>query len=135
MTKIPAWLISFLLAAMLCAVMLVFSVAGLADFNKEQDFFLKLSPLALFLFCMRDIGIVLYVNFSSTKKNRDVTALFYLAILYMLVPGLLQISQANMLLPWFIPFAESNGINTILPIAIQAGCVLTLSWKEMNNSL
>ncbi|CAK8723436.1 hypothetical protein GCAAIG_13230 [Candidatus Electronema halotolerans] len=131
MTKIPAWLISFLLAAMLCAVMLIFNAAGLADLNKEQDFFIQFSPLALLLFCLRDIGIVLYVNFSSTKKNRDVTALFYIAILYMLVPSLLQIAEAKVLLPWFVPFIESNFINTILPVAVQAGFVLTLAWRKM----
>jgi hypothetical protein len=130
MTKIPAWLISLLLAAMLCAVMLVFSAANLTDLPKEQDFFIQFSPLALILFCLRDIGIVLYVNFSSTKKNRDVTALFYIAILYMLVPGLLQIAGAKVLLPWFIPFVKSNIINTILPGAVQAGFVLMLAWKK-----
>ncbi len=131
MTKIPAWLISFLLAAMLCAVMLVFSAANLTDLTKEQDFFIQFSPLALILFCLRDIGIVLYVNFSSTKKNRDVTALFYLAILYMLVPGLIQIAGVKMLLPWFLPFVASNVINTLLPVAVQAGFSLNAAWQKM----
>jgi hypothetical protein len=132
MTKIPAWLISLLLAAILCAVVSVLtSTAWLTDLNKDYNFFQQLSPFAMLLFCLRDLGIVLYVNFSSTKKNRDVTAFFYLVILYILVPGLLQIAEANVLLPWFLPFLESNVINTILPIAVQAGFALTFAWRKM----
>jgi len=133
-TKVPAWLVSFFFVAVLCGVMVVIkSVADLSGMPHDRDAetILRIFPLALLMFCVRDLGLILHVNFSSTKKNRDIAALFYLAILYLLIPLLLKIAKAQSLLPWFIPFNEANLLNAVLPITVQAGLTLYLAWKKL----
>ncbi|WP_417912934.1 hypothetical protein [Candidatus Electronema sp. TJ] len=131
--KIPAWLISLLFAACICVLMLL--LAGTADlssiYNDYTFFIPQLPPLTLLCFCLRDLGIVLHVNFSSTKKNRDMVALFYLAILYLLLPLLLSIAGAEALLPWFIPMPKAGLLNSALPVAVQAGFALHLAAKRL----
>lgn len=132
--KTPAWLISLLLVAALCAVQMVIKgaadLAGAAD-SHDAQFILQIFPVALLMFCLRDLGIILYVNLSSAKKNRDMTAAFYLAILYLLIPLLLRIAGAASILPWFVPFAETNFLNGVAPIAAQAIFALYLAGKRL----
>ena len=130
--KIPAWFISLLFTtALCCLILLLQSTADLSSLHKDYTFLLKLLPLTLLAFCLRDLGLVLYVNFSSTKKNRDLTALFYLAILYLLVPLLLKIAGAEFFLPWFVPSYEASLLNAVLPIMAQAGFALYFAGKKL----
>lgn len=123
--SIPAWLISLLLAATLCLLMLLLKgAADLSSLSKDYTFLLQLSPLTIFCFCLRDLGIILHVNFSSTKKNRDMVTLFYLAVLYLLIPLLLSIAGAKFLLPWFVPSLDVVFFKADLPVALQAGFTL-----------
>ena len=129
--KIPTWLISLLFAACICVPMLFFAETVKLSSLYNDNFFIQLSPLTLFCFCLRDLGIVLHVNFSSTKKNRDMVAMFYLAILYLLIPLLLSIAGAEALLPWFIPIPKAGLLNSALPVGIQAGFMLHLAAKRL----
>jgi hypothetical protein len=129
-TKIPAWFISLLLAAITCSIL--FLIKGIADLQgNSEPFFLDVSPLALFLFCLRDLGIVLCVNLNSVKKNREVTAAFYLAVLYLLIPLLLKIAGAEIVLPWLLPVATTSFSNATVPIAVQAGTALYFAGKQL----
>jgi hypothetical protein len=132
--KAPAWLLSLLLVAVLCALLL--AMKGLADLggmqhNRDAETILRIVPLSLLMFCLRDLGIVLHVNFSSVKKNRDMTAAFYLVILYLLIPLLLKIAKADAMLPWFVPFSETSLVNGVLPAAVQAGLALHFVWRRI----
>ncbi|MCW5198338.1 hypothetical protein VU06_01145, partial [Desulfobulbus sp. F3] len=131
--KIPAWLISLLLAATLCVLMLLLKgAADLSSLDNDYKFLLQFSPLALLCFCLRDLGIVLDVSFSSTKKNRDMIALFYLAILYLLIPLLLKIAGVEAVLPWFVPSAKAGFLNAVVPVFAQAATSLHFALKKLN---
>jgi hypothetical protein len=74
---------------------------------------------------------VLCVNLNSAKKNRDVTAAFYLAVLYLLIPLLLKIAGAEIVLPWLLPVATTSFSNATVPIAVQAGTALYFAGKQL----
>jgi hypothetical protein len=132
--KIPAWFMSLLLSAVFCFVLLIMqwttSIVSSIESN-DLNIFLKSSPLSLLLFCLRDLGIILYINWNSAKKNRDITAAFYIGIMYILIPTMLSIAGSASILPWFIPLVSASFLNGIVPIAIRAGLMLYLVGKKL----
>jgi len=74
--------------------------------------------LAILLFVMRDICIILYVNFSEYKKRADITALLYLAILYGVLPAIFSMLGMDSLNVLFRPGLAGDNI------AITAGAAL-----------
>ncbi len=121
--KLPAWSMSLLLVALLCVALLLMKVAFLGDSPEWLNDLAQLSPLAFFLFCLRDLGVILYVNLNSTKKNRDLAAIFYLIILYALIPTILGVAGAKDILPWFFPISGAGFLNSVVPVAMQTGLV------------
>jgi len=130
--KLPAWFMSLLLAALLCTALFSMKLsihARLLDGSDWLRTLVEFSPLAFLLFCLRDLGIILYVNLISTGKNRDLVAVFYLIILYGLIPSILNAADAKLALPWFLPFSDTGFLNSVVPIAVQAAGIFFLLYK------
>ncbi|MCI5224566.1 MAG: hypothetical protein D3924_18335, partial [Candidatus Electrothrix sp. AR4] len=135
--KLPAWFMSLLLVALLCTVLLLMKVsmhAALVDGPEWLSGLAQFSPLAFFLFCLRDLGVILYVNLNSAKKNRDLVAIFYLIILYVLLPTILNVAGAEGILPWFFPISGTGFLNSIVPVAVQTGFVFFFFSQALKRS-
>ncbi|MCI5194490.1 MAG: hypothetical protein D3915_15425 [Candidatus Electrothrix sp. AU1_5] len=132
--KLPTWFMSLLLVVLLCSVLLFMKAsmhAALVDGPEWLINFVQFSPLAFLLFCLRDLGVILYVNLTSAKKNRDIVAIFYLIILYALVPTILMVTDTESILPWFFPVNSAGFLNSVLPVAAQTGFVFFLLYSEI----
>jgi len=93
-----------------------------------------LMVVAILFFVMRDICIVLYINFSEQKQRSDITALLYLAILYVIFPSIFSILGLSSLNVMFRP--SLTGENVAISVgAALVECVLVFwlmrqRWKE-----
>src|SRR5262249_60110013 len=63
---------------------------------------------ALLFFMVRDLGIVLLLNFSTRPRNPDMAAILYLIVLYVVGGGLAAAVGAYQLMAWFIPGAGNR---------------------------
>lgn len=84
------------------------------------------SAIALILFMLRDLGIVLYLNFAARPKAPDLTAVLYLNVLYVVCGGLVIVTGANSLLAMFLPGAGSNPVLVIVAPLAQLAFVAIL---------
>lgn len=62
--------------------------------------------IALLLFISRDICLVLYLNFNANRKRADMTAMFYLFVLYAVFPGIF--ASMDMSTALFFPLDDSS---------------------------
>ena len=118
LSLIPLWLPSVILTAALAiaAGSLAGDRLGPIDLERPEVEYLTASvwagglpsAIALILFLLRDLGIVLFLNFAPRPKAPDLTAAVYLVVLYVVCGGLAMAAGAMTLLPVFLPGAGSN---------------------------
>jgi hypothetical protein len=84
------------------------------------------TAIALILFMLRDLGIVLLLNFAKRPKAPDLAAILYLIVLYGICGGLVTVAGAGSLLPLFIPGAGSNAVVVVLAPLVQVILVAVL---------
>jgi hypothetical protein len=84
------------------------------------------TAIALILFMLRDLGIVLLLNFAKRPKAPDLAAILYLIVLYGICGGLATVVGAGELLPLFVPGAGSNAVFVVLAPLVQVVLVAVL---------
>ncbi|MGH6927169.1 MAG: hypothetical protein ACREEV_02540, partial [Dongiaceae bacterium] len=84
------------------------------------------SAVALILFMLRDLGLVLFLNFAARPKAPDLTAAVYLVVLYVVCGGLVAAAGATSLLPVFLPGAGSDPLLVMIAPLVQVVLVATL---------
>jgi len=86
--RLPGWTVTLILASLFCLILLLRDYPERVDllFNNMQMNMVLLSSLLL---AYRDIAIVLYFNLSGRRKRADASALLYILILHLLIPGIL----------------------------------------------
>lgn len=82
--------------------------------------------VAVILFMLRDLGIILLLNFADRPKAPDLTAALYLLVLYGVGSGLVLAVGAVELLPLFIPGASGHALTAIGAPAIELAAVAFL---------
>ena len=108
----PRWFISTLLAF----IIIVFSsfYILLLDNNEENRQIISVF-ISLFIFLLRDIGIVLWINFSGYYKRPDVAVVLYWVFLYWLLPlGLSESTDTSVLVLLFWPAPDTSLFLSIL---------------------
>ena len=92
-------------------------------------------PLALALFALRDAAIVSFFAFARQARRAEAAALFYLLLLYLLLPGLLSVVGLDGLADYVRPPAfEETGFACIV-MALQAALALALAvwrWRKVH---
>jgi len=90
--------------------------------------------VAIFLFVLRDICIILYLNFSKQKKRSDITGILYLAILYIVLPAIVSLAGNGTLSAIFRPsLSGSNIVVSICAASLESVLMYWLMrkrWKE-----
>ena len=83
----PCWLVTLLSVYVLCIILLF---NAYPDFNfAGRGFSFKPYLIAMSLFLTRDVLLFVFFNMSANRKRADVTAIFYLVLLYWLIPSIL----------------------------------------------
>lgn len=129
--QVPAWMSAMLLAFGLMMLLNTRDFSLLDSVAKGVD--PRLFALAGFLFMLRDVGIVLYFNLGRRRQRADVTAMLYLALLYFLLPGILEALNLDMANALLLPWTPSAPITTIMSGLAQValtGWLLVRRWQR-----
>jgi hypothetical protein len=96
------------------------------------------TAIALILFMLRDLGIVLLLNFGKRPKAPDLAAVLYLIVLYGVCGGLVAAVGAGSLLPLFLPGVGNNAVVVVLAPLVQVILVAALlqrRWAAQTRAL
>ncbi|MEI6729677.1 MAG: hypothetical protein WCL30_00320 [Pseudomonadota bacterium] len=127
--NIPRWAASFSLMLVAIAVLTVHAL----DFPKFKVVFIF--NISLVLFLIRDAAIIHYFKFSGSK-SAGIAAIFYFAVLYVLLPPIFCKLFGNDALTVFYPIANDDaGFTMLIPIMLEIsliGHLLFKSCKKIN---
>lgn len=134
----PSWAPGLLMASLTTIVILVvfalpaedqpqrFSYLSMPDRNRVIAIF----ATALFLFLLRDIGIIHFLNMDGKGRRALLSTLVYFGILYALLPVILASLGLRELLPILVPSPSGMIFTAILPVMLQVGLVAGLiAWR------
>jgi hypothetical protein len=128
----PAWLVTLAGVYVLCLVLLLHS-SSLTHFL-PQTVETKPVAAAVALFLTRDILLFIFFNMSANRRRADVTAIFYLLLLYWLIPSILNGLGMTSLNALLLPMGPHNEMVSIVAGAVQVGVLMYLSvrrWKQL----
>ena len=136
LSLLPLWLPSLLLAAGLAVVVALLTRDEVRTLTADEAVPRLLigetwsggiaTAIALILFMLRDLGIVLLLNFGKRPKAPDLAAVLYLIVLYGICGGLVAAAGAGSLLPLFLPGAGSSAVVVVVAPLAQAILVVAL---------
>lgn len=116
----PLWLVA-VITGLVMGVAALFTSSG----NGSTS---SLLPLAAMLFVVRDAAIFQFFAFARQPRRAEAAALFYLAVLYGLLPGLLFAIKAPQLAHIVLPLGFTDtGVATIIML-VQAGIAIAVAW-------
>jgi hypothetical protein len=135
-TLLPLWLLSFVALLVLAGVLLPALLPGPVTVGSERygpAFSAQLSGawvVACLLFLLRDIGLLLFLNFARKPRRADLAALIYLALLYGVAGGITIAADLTLLQPFFLPLPSAAPLVTLGPVFLEAVAVgLLLGWR------
>jgi hypothetical protein len=138
---ISLWMVTFPVALIIGILAILFaSIAGSDLADVYSDYKVKgvtgalLILLAVFAFVVRDLGIMLLLNFSQKPKRADSAWLIYLVILYSVFPFIAAQAKVGAL---FYPDITVNPFLMVVPPIIEAVVVMvfvTHQWKRFEQT-
>lgn len=116
--ELPLWLASLPFVALLALALLLQpgTPTGLSAEEKQV-------AAALFLLLLRDLGLLLGLNFARDARRADLAAFVYLLALYGLAPALARALGAAWLTSFLRPRADVEPWASLLPLALEAVAV------------
>lgn len=126
----PCWPVSFALAAIASALIALLFDARLAEGHALHG--LSLATIPAFFLLARDVGMFLVFAFARQPRRVEAAALFYMILLYGIIPGLLHAAElkglAELVLP---PIFTSPGKATLVAAAqaLIVACLLVWRWR------
>lgn len=134
----PAWAPGLLMALLTTAAILVVFMLPMEDRPQRLSDLTMADPnraiatfaAALFLFLLRDIGIIHFLNMDGKGRRVLLSTLVYFGILYALLPVILASVGLRELLPVLVPSPVGSVFTAILPVLLQVGLVGGLiAWR------
>lgn len=133
----PSWSPGLLLALASGVVLLLISLSSEGRYHYAAGQFLASDAgsigafsVALFLFLLRDIGIVHFLTLDGRAKRALLSALVYFAVLYGLLPVILFSLDLEGVVPVLIPSPTGNPAMVVLPVLLQVFLVAGLiAWR------
>jgi hypothetical protein len=130
--EMPLWLVSLPVAAIAAALLLLQPtgegsllpdavVSGVSRVQKNV-----VASMGLLL--LRDLGLVLALAFGPNPRRTEVTAAVYLALLYVLAPGIVDQLGLSALHGLFWPQVTESHFAALGPLALEAAAFLGLAW-------
>jgi len=122
--EMPCWFVSLVMVAVFG---LILALRDYSDFSFGAH---RINPdvylLATFLFLLRDLALILYFNLGRKPGRADAAALLYLALLYVLIPGILSRLGLDMAVAALLPWKAGHGSVTIVAALAQAAAMMAL---------
>jgi len=123
--ELPIWMLAL-------AVGLVFAAAAiLAPFTPGHSGVLReigLAPLALMLFGLRDAAILQFFALARRPRRVEAATLFYLMLLYLLVPSLLSGISLDTAASIVRPNIVERPVFATVVLAVQSAIAIALAW-------
>ena len=130
--EIPLWPASLALGFVFC-VLTVFLVGPRAG-DDEVFRALVLAPVPIFLLAVRDAALYMFFALARQPRRAEAATIFYLALLYWLIPMLLNSAGAkwvsDLVLP---PFWERPGLAAVVAAVQAAAMVAAALWRWRKN--
>lgn len=133
--SLPRWVVSFVITfivgGVICISELVQNGVGVEH--------VIVSVITLLLFVLRDACILHYFKFAVNNQRASLATLFYLSMLYILVPALFMAAESKFLAKMFFPaFHQDNSYIDIIPAIIHvglAGGLLYWRWNKVDKEM
>jgi hypothetical protein len=134
----PAWVPGLLMALVTTLLILVMFMLPAEErpqrvsdiFMTNRDQAIAVFAVAVFLFLLRDIGIIHFLNMDGKARRALLSTLVNFGILYALLPVILASVGQKELLPILVPSPAGSPYIVILPVLLQVGLVGGLiAWR------
>jgi hypothetical protein len=133
----PTWAPGLLMALVTGVLILVLSLLTEGFYHYAADAYLLAATgsagafsAALFLFLLRDIGIIHFLTMDGRGRRALLSALVYFGVLYALLPVILYAIDLEDVIPVLVPSPVGHPVVVIVPVLIQACLVAGLiGWR------
>ena len=134
---LPSWSPGLLMALVTGVLILVFSSFTEGRYHYAVDEYLSAAAgsagafsTALFLFLLRDIGIIHFLTMDGRARRALLSALVYFAVLYAILPVMLFALDLEDAIPALVPSPMGHPAVVIIPALVQVGLVAVLiGWR------
>ena len=116
---LPCWAVT--------VVVLAAFLTGYTVFSSRENYLMFAAAL---LFLLRDVAIVLFLNFSKNFKRADMTAVVYILLLYSVIPGILTAINFKEASAFFWPDGSVSAFAAAFIEMIAAFALLFIRWKR-----
>jgi len=134
--EIPCWLVSLALATVFCGLLMLTVSQLPGELDKYRNISFTPLPLLGLLFLIRDAAIFLIFSLARAPRRVEATTLLYLALLYLILPGVCKLASADTLGALVLPplFARPVFANVVLAVhaAVAVGLVV-YRWRQSFN--
>lgn len=126
--NLPLWFVSLVFSVLSGIVFFILSL--FLKSNIQGEAYSLFFPLNLLLFAFRDILLLIFFNLTPNSKRADLTAIFYLLLLYGLIPAFLMVTELQVLYPIVLPIPEANFLIGTVPILLQSIGILFFTIRK-----
>ena len=126
----PCWVVSLALAAIFCLLAMLAAPGGVSGVEKLG---LRFIPSVLLLFLLRDVAIFLAFALGTTPRRVETTTIFYLALLYLILPWVFTTAGALGLRQLVLPPLFTQPVLSHAVLAVHVAIALGLMlyrWRQ-----
>ena len=130
--NIPCWFVTLLSAYVLCVALMFYDFPDIT--LAAQGFALKPYLVTTALFLTRDVLLFIFFNMTANRRRADVTAIFYLVLLYWLLPSILTGMNLPMATAALLPIGMHDATISIVSGFVQCSVLAFLvlqRWKKL----
>jgi hypothetical protein len=141
----PSWVPGLLMALIAAALIAVLAPMSESRFHYGADKLLSAAAesmgafsIALFLFLLRDIGIIHFLTMDGQARRALLSAMVYFAVLYALLPTILFALELKAAVPALVPSPTGNVVMVIVPVLLQVCLVAGLiawRWRKLARTM
>ena len=130
--EMPLWPVTLALGFAFCALTVL--LAGPRDGENPLFGTAVLAPIPLFLLVLRDAALYMFFALARQAKRAEAATIFYLLLLYWLVPMLLRASGAKRAADFVLPpFWDQPGLAAVVALAQAVGIGAAVVWRWRKN--
>jgi hypothetical protein len=129
--ELPLWLVALAVGSVMALAASVTGSSGGGKFLHQ----IGTAPIALMLFAIRDAAIFQFFALARQPRRIEAATLFYLILLYGLLPGLLKAFGADAVAQFILPPLSKNAAFTTVIMAVQAAIAIALAyarWRKIH---
>ncbi len=139
-TLLPLWVLTYVIVTLIGLIIMWSLGQGEIRVGPQRHFdafSVLVEPqwvAACLLFVLRDLGLVLFLNFVKRPSRPDIAALIYLALAYGVMGGISLSTGNEFLIRAFLPLAWGNSWTGIALVALQVAVIWPLvlwRWRRL----